>query len=228
MKKSFAILAAILFCGVTHAAQQEGPIITDTAPACNLLSVAPSYTKLLTANELKELAIVANTGYYTYPCYSAVVQFMIAPKTPGQPNNPYENFYFDSIANGLIDSYSECESYKQVTYIYKFEGAGYWSFQDKGGIQGDWVGGKCKFKPTGSSDFRSKVYSPVSNAYTYYRVATVATTGYGPSYGPTIQPNSYGPIISRYPPATPLQLCFSVEHAHNDNTQVEGCADPVE
>ncbi len=222
------LLTAVCFISLfanTSIAAPGGTDIPITAPPCNILNVTPSYTEFFYTNETANVAIVYNTNYYTYPCYSAVVQFVVEEKTF---NNPYHNVYFDAISNELIDTYDKCESYKQETSIYRLEGNNNWTLADRGHLIGDWVGGKCKFKPIGNSDdFRKRWHQPSTSGFTTFRVATTVTTGFGPSYSPSNPPHPSDLIISRHPPATGRQICFAISHPLNNNTFPEGCADPV-
>jgi hypothetical protein len=221
-------LALHWFADATFAATSSPNNPGTQAPPCNIGKVAPAYTKSLAANTLANLAIVASTNYYTAPCFRAVVDFLIAPETPGPQPHPYEDFYFDSISNEIIDTQSKCTTYRQSTEIYLLQGNGTWSQKDKGTLIGTWSGNKCHFKPpTNQSDFRAKKYSPASGQ-SHYRVASTVTTGKGIVWGPNNQPNTTTATeANAVGLATPRQVCFAVEHAHSDNTQVVGCADPT-
>jgi hypothetical protein len=207
----------------TSAKKQPG----SKAPPCNIAKLTPSYTKSLAADQLKETAIVAGSSYYTAPCFRATVDFLIAPKDPGL--RPYQDFFFDSIGNELVDTQEKCQTYKQSTEIYKLNTNGNWTQTDKGRILGHWSSGKCKFKPpTGQNDFRTKKYSPVYQQQTHYRIVSTVTTGEGIVWGPLNQPSNTSAVEAKaLGQAVPRGVCFAVEHPHSDNTQVEGCADPT-
>jgi hypothetical protein len=219
---AFSLCAAASAFGAS-AQKQPG----NLASPCNVNKVTPAYTKPLAADQLKNTAIVASTSYYTVPCFRATVDFLIAPKDPGP--QPYEDFYFDSIGNELVDTKEKCDTYHQSTEIYRMETNGNWSQKDKGRLVGKWLSGKCKFKPpTGQTDFRTKKYSPVFQQQTHYRVMSTVTTGKGIIWGPLKQPNTTtAAAVQALGQATPRQVCFAVEHPHSDNTPVEGCADPT-
>lgn len=222
------LIVAVLFCAPAAGLDLPRPPGNDTtAPPCSIKKLTPAYTKSLAADVLKSTAIVASTSYYTVPCFRATVDFFIAPKTSSPL--PYEDFYFDSISNELIDTKTKCETYRQSTEIYRMESDGDWSQKDKGRLIGNWSGGKCKFKaPAGQSDFRSKKYSPVFTQQSHFRVVSTVTTGSGIVWGPNNQPNQTGVAeVKARGKATPRQVCFAVEHPHPDNTPVEGCADPT-
>ena len=227
MRRWFPALALSLCVASPAIAAKAKQSPGSKAPPCNIAKLTPSDTKSLAGNQLKSLAIVPNTSYYTVPCFRATVDFLVAPKDPGP--QPYEDFFFDSIGNELVDTQEKCETYKQSTEIYKLNANGNWTQTDKGRILGHWSSGKCKFKPpTGQNDFRSKKYSPVYQQQTHYRVVSTVTTGKGLVWGPSNQPSNTSAVKAQaLGLAVPRGVCFAVEHPHADNTQVEGCADPT-
>lgn len=229
MKKSSAILAVMLctFVGLLSAAPKKaGP--GAIASPCDITKATPVSTKSLAADQVMATAIVPNTSYYKYPCYRAVIDFMIAEETGGFQPHPYEDFFFDSISNEQIDTQEKCQTYQQTTEVYQKKN-GTWSQKDKGRLVGTWSGGKCKFDPpAGQNDFRITKHSPLDDGQSHYRVVSTVTTGKGIIWGPNNQPNktTFTEVKARGL-AAPRQVCFAVEHAHDDNTLPQGCADPV-
>ncbi len=221
-----AFALSLCVASPAFAAKAKKPPGSQATP-CNIAKLTPAYTKSLAADELKNTAIVASTSYYTVPCFRATVDFLIAPKDPGP--QPYEDFFFDSIGNELVDTQAKCETYQQSTEIYRLKTDGNWTQADKGRIVGHWSSGKCKFKPpTGQNDFRTKKYSPIYQQQTRYRIVSTVTTGKGIVWGPLNQPgNTTAAKAEALGQAVPRQVCFAVEHPHSDNTQVQGCADPT-
>ena len=224
-----ALVAGALVLNVLAAPTQAAVSTTkeQKASPCEVGKLTPPYTKSLAANVLGTAAIVANTDYYKAPCYRAVVDFLIAPKSAGFPNQ-YEDFYFDSMGNELVDTAEKCTTYRQTTVVYQVQANGTLSFKVKGSIVGSWSGGTCQFHPpTGQTDFRNKKFSP-TNLQTHYRLASTVTTGKGIIWGPDYQTYMVtAEVVKMRGLATPRGVCFAVEHPHANNTPVVGCADPT-
>lgn len=229
MRNSPATLVMVFCsCAALLSAAPKKTVPGTTAPACDITRASPDSSKSLAADQLMATAIVPNTSYYKTPCYRAVVDFMIAEETGGSQPHPYEDFFFDSIGNEQIDTQEKCQTYQQTTEVYQKKN-GAWSQKDKGRLVGTWSGGKCKFDPpAGQSDFRITKYSPLADGESHFRVVSTVTTGKGMIWGPENQPNrtTFTEANVRGK-ATPQQVCFAVEHAHNDNTLPQGCSDPV-
>jgi hypothetical protein len=221
------LLLAVVGTFAVHAAPVKPNKVTPLGPLCRIEAAIPIYTNSLAANDENTLAIVDSTSYYKPNCFRATVDFLIAPQTPGPDPHPYEDFYFSSLGSELVDTKSKCNTYQQTTEIYLLDGDS-WSQQDQGRIVGAWSGGKCHFKIANSgNDFRAHKYTPAQGMPTRYRVMTTVTTGPGLIWGPNSQPSKTISIVAKTRGlAKPNAVCFAVEHQHNNNTPIVGCADP--
>ena len=228
MRNALILIFVVILCAQTTrlSATPRKSGQETKAPPCDISKLTPYATKSLATMELRETAIVPTVSYYSVPCFRATVDFVIAEKV-GHATK-YQDFYFDSIGNQPIDTKTKCDTYQQSTEIYHMVG-GKWKLVSKGRLRGEWFGGKCKFNPpAGGIDFRGTKYSPVYNVESRYRMVSTVTTGKGVVWGPTNQPATASAIeVKAKGQAIANQICFAVEHLHNDNTPIEGCADPV-
>src|SRR6478672_9866307 len=116
MNKVILAASAFLFWHGAAYAAKKVPGTSGPQLGCSITKLTPSETKTLSAKQLNQLVIVS-PSYYTAPCWRATVDFLVAPIDPTF-NSAYQDFYFDSISNELIDTKAKCNTYYQTTGLY--------------------------------------------------------------------------------------------------------------
>lgn len=182
MNRTFVVACGFLL--LTPGVSRAQTLLADidlSALGCPTKSTTPATAAVLGPSDTQQIRI--GTGVYaTSPCKVYIVEWSIASNAGSQTSNisPSRLFSFDSISNEAIDTEQKCETYSQLTTIYKKPSGGNWTAAGFGTITGQWVNGKCHYL-AGTSDFRKKSFHPPSSGTDKYRVASRVLTGTAPN-----------------------------------------------